>query len=218
MVRALLHSLGSLFRSRADLTIEILALRQQLAIFKQRTPRPRLAAKDRVFWIALRRWWPNWRQVLIVVQPETVIKWHRRGFRAFWRRKSRPKTIGRPSLSLDIRQLIPDYGERESPMGSASDSCRTSIARIPNRREYSLQVPSQTATRSRRDSTMEDLPRVTSQSTGRNGFLHRSDSILPGSPRPFLRPPSSTGSCSLGDHSGAEYSMDPTATPKCLPA
>lgn len=106
MIRSLLHALSALFRSRADLVIEILALRQQLAILKTKKPRPRIAAADRGFWILLRRWWPNWRRALIIVQPETVVKWHRRGFRTFWRRKSLPKRFGRPLVDLETRKLI----------------------------------------------------------------------------------------------------------------
>ena len=114
MVRALLHSLAALFRSRADLTLEILALRQQLAILKAHRPRPRLSAIDRMFWIALRRCWQDWRRALIVVQPGTVIRWHRRGFRAFWRWRSRHKSVGRPRVDAELRQLIRRMA-RENP-------------------------------------------------------------------------------------------------------
>jgi len=67
----------AIFRSRFDLLLENLALRQQLAVLKQLHHQPRLAPSDRVFWVMLRQFWPGWKQVLILVQPETVVRWHR---------------------------------------------------------------------------------------------------------------------------------------------
>ena len=74
----------------SDLALENLALRQQLAILKRYKKRPQIRTKDRLFWIMLCRFWSNWQEPLIVVKPETVIRWHRRGFKLFWRFKSRP--------------------------------------------------------------------------------------------------------------------------------
>lgn len=67
------HWFRCIFASRSDLLLENLALRQQLAVLKARQPRPRLCATDRIFWVALRRLWPRWRDVLVIVQPETVV-------------------------------------------------------------------------------------------------------------------------------------------------
>jgi hypothetical protein len=72
-----------LFRSRRVLVIENLALRQQLAVFKRQHSRPRLAAVDKFFWVFLRRFWCSWKQALIVVSPDSVVRWHRAGFRPF---------------------------------------------------------------------------------------------------------------------------------------
>ena len=69
-----------------DLGLEILALRPQVAVLKRKHPRPRLNNLDRWFWLALRRWWPRWVDALIVGKPETVVGWHRAGFRLYWRR------------------------------------------------------------------------------------------------------------------------------------
>ena len=98
--------LRSLFASRADLILENLALRQQLAVLANRRPRPRLSGTDRVFWRALRRWWPRWREVLVIVEPATVIRWHREGFRRYWTWKSRHRNVGRPSTKAEIRVLV----------------------------------------------------------------------------------------------------------------
>jgi transposase InsO family protein len=102
---AALRSLLALFRSHQEQTIVELALRQQLAVYAQRHPRPRLSPLDRAFWVALARCWPRWKSALVVVQPETVIRWHREGFRRFWRSISTPGP-GRPPISEEARKLI----------------------------------------------------------------------------------------------------------------
>ncbi len=78
-------------RSRADTALEVLALRQQVAVLKRRRPRPPLSALDRLFWTVLRETWARWQDVLVIVKPETVVKWHRAGFHLYWRWKSRPR-------------------------------------------------------------------------------------------------------------------------------
>jgi len=94
------------FCSRYHLGLEIMALRQQLVVLKRKNPRPKLRLADRLFWILLRRFWPGWTNVLIIVKPETVVSWHRAGFRLFWRLRSRPKKSGRPKLNGEVRKLI----------------------------------------------------------------------------------------------------------------
>ena len=98
--------LSVFFRSRYNLGLEILALRQQLGVLKRTHPRPRLRVRDRMFWILLRRFWPSWSKVLVIVKPETVIAWHRAGFRMFWRLRSRAKQHGRPKIDAEIRAII----------------------------------------------------------------------------------------------------------------
>jgi hypothetical protein len=73
------------FRPRQDLLLENLALRQQLTVLKRRHPQPKLSPLDKLFWISARRFWSAWRQSLIIVTPETVVRWHRTGFRLYWR-------------------------------------------------------------------------------------------------------------------------------------
>jgi putative transposase len=101
-----LTCLSAFFRSRYNLGIEILALRQQLGVLKRKHPRPRLCIQDRVFWILLRRLWPAWSNVLVIVKPETVVAWHRASFRLFWRIRSRAKNKGRPKTDVELRRLI----------------------------------------------------------------------------------------------------------------
>jgi putative transposase len=98
--------LGAFFRSRYSLSLEILALRQQLGVLKRKHPRPRLLIHDRIFWVLFRRLWPAWSSALVIVKPETVVAWHRAGFRLFWRLRSRPKSMGRPKIDAEVRTLI----------------------------------------------------------------------------------------------------------------
>ncbi len=107
IVIPVLIGLRSSLRSRAELQVEIAALHQQLAVLQRRLPtRPRLRPVDRFFWTWLARLWPGWRQTLVIVQPQTVLAWHRRGFRLYWRWKSRKRGPGRPEVSPDVRALI----------------------------------------------------------------------------------------------------------------
>lgn len=93
--------------SRRDLLLENLALRQQLGVLKQRHPQSRFAAPDKMFWVILRRLWPGWKRALILVQPETVVRWHRAGFRLYWTWLSRHRSrVGRKCVSRELRELI----------------------------------------------------------------------------------------------------------------
>ena len=119
MVQLFLAVLGALrvfFRCRSDTALEILALRQQVAVLKRQRPRPPLNSGDRLFWTILRRFWSRWTDVLLIVKPETVVGWHRAGFRLYWRWRSRPRG-GRPRITREVRDLIgrlakenPDWG------------------------------------------------------------------------------------------------------------
>jgi hypothetical protein len=85
---------------------EILALRQQLAILNRTANRTSLRFQDRLFWGAWAKCWQDWRSALLIVKPETVIKWHRQGFRLYWRWKSKTGRPGRPRIDAEIRELI----------------------------------------------------------------------------------------------------------------
>ncbi len=101
----LIGTLRSTVRTHRELALENLALRQQLAVWKARQPRPRLTAMDRIFWVVLSRLWKDWRNSLQVVRPETVLGWHRQGFRRYWAWKSRRRR-GRPMIRTELRDLI----------------------------------------------------------------------------------------------------------------
>ncbi len=102
---SILRSALALFRSREEQAIVELALRQQLAVYAQNYQRPRLSPLDRTFWVVLSRFWPRWKNHLVVVRPETVVRWHRNGFRRYWRSISAPGP-GRPPISKEVQELI----------------------------------------------------------------------------------------------------------------
>jgi hypothetical protein len=98
--------LASPFKSQLRLQAENAVLRHQLNVVKRRLPgRVRLTNHDRWFLIQLYRWFPSILQVLIIIRPETLVRWHRAGFRGYWRWKSRPQG-GRPQIDMELRALI----------------------------------------------------------------------------------------------------------------
>ncbi len=98
--------LRAVLKERRDLSLENLALRQQLAVLKRSQTRLKITQRDRVFWIWLSRTWSGWRAALIIVKPTTVVGWHRRGFKLYWTKLSQHRVGGRPSVSVQIRALI----------------------------------------------------------------------------------------------------------------
>src|SRR3981189_3480578 len=104
-------------RSRAALQLEVLALRHQLQVLhRSQHRRVRLAKTDRWLWVLLSRLWSGWRTALVIVKPETVIAWHRRGFRLWWTWKSRCRR-GRPTVPADIRTLRRSMAGANPPRG-----------------------------------------------------------------------------------------------------
>src|SRR5713226_2215191 len=95
------------FRGRRSLLLENLALRQQLVVLKRQHPRPSLGLFDKHFWVIARRVWSAWKQSLIIVTPETVVRWHRGGFRLYWKLISKVRRpVGRRQTSMEVQGLI----------------------------------------------------------------------------------------------------------------
>lgn len=90
----------------SQLMLENIALRQQVVALNRVRKRPRLRNFDRLFWVWLKKVFPSWKKSLLIVQPATVVSWHRKGFKIFWKWKSRHKNIGRPLIHSEIRRLI----------------------------------------------------------------------------------------------------------------
>jgi hypothetical protein len=101
-----LNTVLSLFKSQRQLALENLALRQQLAMLKPSVKRPRASPFDRLFWVLFSKYVDGWRAMLHALHPDTVVRWHREGFRRYWRWKSRRRGRGRPPVDKEIRKLI----------------------------------------------------------------------------------------------------------------
>ena len=106
MILQLLSLIPTALRVRSELALENLALRQQLAVLNRRRRRPKLRKLDRFFWVLLSRSWEHWKETLVIVKPETVLRWHRRRFASYWTRLSGHNGPGRPGKDREIRDLI----------------------------------------------------------------------------------------------------------------
>jgi len=106
-LKTLLTNLSSILHSRAALQLENLALRHQIGVLQRSSrKRPKLTLVDRLLWVWLSRICSGWRPALAIVRPETVVAWHRKGFRLFWTWKVRHGQLGRPVISREVRDLI----------------------------------------------------------------------------------------------------------------
>jgi putative transposase len=154
MITLLLHVIRLLpffCGGHRNLAIENLALRQQLAVYKRTAPRPRLRPTDRLLWVLLARVWAGWRQPLVIVTPDTVLRWQRRRFREYWTRLSGRPTGGRPAVPVEIKALITRMANANPLWGAPRihgeilklgiDVAERTVSRLmPKRRPY----PSQT--------------------------------------------------------------------------
>ena len=138
MLKLALIILRSTFRSHQSMALEIVALRHQLAVLQRSAKRPRLKPSDRALWAVLCHVLPNWRQHLTIVKPETVVGWHRSGWRLFWRWRCR-SVRGRPKVSAEVRALIRKMSSENRLWGAPRihgellklgyDICETTIAK-----------------------------------------------------------------------------------------
>ena len=126
-------TLSTIFRSRAALELENLALRHQIAILQRSSRKhPKLTPWDRGLWVWFSRIWSDWRSALAIVQPETVVAWHRAGFRRFWTWKVRRGQPGRPLVCREVRDLIREMC-RENPVGvhpASTGNCSNSASTL----------------------------------------------------------------------------------------
>jgi len=119
ILRMILAFLRAFFAGRATLAAENLALRQQLIVLQRSVKRPKVGKSDRIFWSLLSRLWSGWRSALLIVQPGTIVRWHRQGFKLYWRWKSRKKP-GRPKIDAEVRNLIRRMSQENPTWGGAS--------------------------------------------------------------------------------------------------
>src|SRR6266851_2363319 len=133
MIHGFLLMIGTLravFLSQADLVLENLALRQQLAVFARKGQRPRIVAADRLVWLALRRIWLRWSDVLVFVKPETVVRWHQTSFRRYWTWLSRRRRRGRPPIEGRLCALIHRMALENPTWGAPRIPRRAAHARL----------------------------------------------------------------------------------------
>jgi transposase InsO family protein len=114
----LVRALTLACRGHRELVLENLALRQQLTALRRTTKRARLQTRDRLFWIALARGWRNWHMALVLVQPDTVVRWHRDWLRRRWTRRSQRRPDGRPPIDQQIRALVRDMASANPLWGA----------------------------------------------------------------------------------------------------
>src|SRR5438445_6540254 len=171
----LFGTLRSCVRTHRELALENLALRQQLAVWKARQPRPRLTDMDRIFWVFLSRLWTSWRHSLQVVRPETVVGWHRQGFRRYWSWKSRRPMGSARDWEGPARSDSTDES-RESALGCAEDPRRAVEARPDGLAGdgFAVHAPASAA-------AVAGMARISDEpcpGSDRVGFLHGADSDL----------------------------------------
>src|SRR5215469_17621630 len=167
-ISAFFSWLAGRFQSRAELELEVFALRHQMAILRRQRPgRSLLCSIDRLLWVRLYRVWPRCLDVIVLVKSATVVQWHRQGFRLYWRWRSRP---GRRAVDHDIRRLIREMSYANPLWGAPRTmaSCSTSVSRSVRRR---LQVHAAPATHAIAD--LAQLPQQRSTRHRRYRDLHR---------------------------------------------
>jgi hypothetical protein len=175
-IRLFVGAILRLLRTRRRLLLENLALRQQLAVLKRKHARPRLAALDKLFWVLVRRFWSEWKQALMIVSPETVVRWHRSGFAMYWRAISRGRPIvGRRKTSKEVRDLIFRMVAENSTWGAPR---RTSHARFRYLGTNDFPLDETSAERPGASKTLACLSSESPGSHRGDGPLYRSDHHL----------------------------------------
>ncbi len=162
------------FRSRRDLLLENLALRQQLATS---ATRPLIRPADRAFWVALRQLWSGWADALVIVKSETVIRWHRADFRLYWRWLSRRGNRGGRRRQGSAPPHSQD-GDGE-PLARTQDPRRVTSAGVQGFRAQRVSLPSHSLTSTRAPPNLDDILEEPSRGVRRDGLLHRADGDLP---------------------------------------
>ena len=141
---------GGIARDRRDLVLEHIALRHQVDVLTRTRRRPALLLGDRLLWLSLSRTWPAWRKHLVIVQPDTVVRWHRAGWRRYWRWRSRPGRRGRPRIDPAIAVEIQRMTEENPRWGH--------MRVLGELRKLGFRVSLQTVRRYRKDVPRDPSP------------------------------------------------------------
>jgi putative transposase len=126
ILRMILTFLRTFVASRANLAAENVLLRQQLIVLQRSVPRLKFRRTDRIVLCWLSRLWTGWSGALLIVQPATIVRWHRQGFKLYWSWKSRKKP-GRPKVERELRDLIRRLSRESLPMGALAKSLRRGV-------------------------------------------------------------------------------------------
>jgi hypothetical protein len=137
-------------------SLENVVLRHQLAVLQRSVGRPRLRRRDGIFWVWLSELWAGWRASLLIVQPATVLAWHRQGFQLYWRWKFRCCSVGRPPLDLELHALIRRMARENPTWGRIQAERNSEPTRHPGS-GYPTEFPRLTAV----DSSVPFFPRHT---------------------------------------------------------
>jgi hypothetical protein len=157
--------------------LENLALRQQLSIYKRKHKRPRFVDRDRWFWATLSVLWKDWRRTLVVVHPDTVVRWQRERFGRYWYHLSkRPGKTGRPPISLQISEADSDLSRSEPVVACTPNSRRTTQAR--NRGVGTNRVASPANRQATSVADLEDILEEPHRGDRCRRLLHRADDSL----------------------------------------
>jgi hypothetical protein len=132
LLTALMSTVISSLKSRHDLALENLALRQQLAVLSTERPRPRLTTGARLFWVWLSRVWSDWTSALVIVKPETALRWHLKGFELFWTWRSRWRRLGRAACAGGFATLYTTSAEMLERLhsGQATGGLAVEVSRL----------------------------------------------------------------------------------------
>ena len=118
LIKLCFGSLASMFRSRAALQAENLALRHQLGVYQRSVKRPKVKPADRILWSLLAKAWTGWKDALVFVKPDTVIRWQRKRFKEYWRKLSSSGAPGRPPVAEEVKELIRTMSSMNPTWGS----------------------------------------------------------------------------------------------------
>ena len=206
---AALRSLALICGGHRAVALENLALRQQLAVFKRTVRRPQLRHRDRLFWMLLSNAWRDWRTALIVVNPDTVVRWHRHWLRRQWAQRSARGRPGRPRTNAAVRTLVLKIAAA-NPLWSAprihGELGKLGIEVRANR----LQTGGAAASPAVAD--MANVPHESRPGVGFGGFLHRTDRHR-SNPVRLRRPsPSTPADRSLQRHRAPDGRLDSPAS------
>jgi len=215
MIWLLLRSLVSTFKTRRSLALENLALQQQLAVLQRSVKRPRLSNLDRGLWVLLRRFWTDWAKALVLVKPDTVVRWHRAGFSTLLDVEESATAAGSPMRCPGDSRADPRHVPGQPTWGSAARARRASEARHLHFPGRCFQVHD-----SRSQATVPDLAELSRQSCrglGVHRLLHVADRHLPDSVRFHHSPSRSPAHRPFQCHGASFGRVDRAADRRCLP-